>query len=191
MKWINIDCDGVLADHSKVILEILSEKHGIDYKMEEWTSWDEQFTEEISAGSLIAEAYSQYPYRYLLGMKTIPGSKECLERLYEYYNIRIVTHRPLKFKEETISWLDKYNFKYDDISFTENKYKNDCEGEVIIDDNPEVINNSNKDYPILFLKQYNKNNSTGALTPDKSINYHNILSKQWKDIVNLIKGLDY
>ncbi|MGD9697596.1 5' nucleotidase, NT5C type [Acinetobacter sp.] len=63
-----------------------------------------------------------------------PLALESLMALKEQHEIHIVTaQEPYRF-QHTINWLEKYNIKYDSITFMVNGTKNHIHGDVMIDD---------------------------------------------------------
>lgn len=72
----------------------------------------------------------------------IPLIEKCYETLTKHapnYNYVVVTSRPPQHHKDTVAWVKDYMPPVDSIIFTDSGSKWRVRGDVIIDDNPEVI----------------------------------------------------
>jgi uncharacterized HAD superfamily protein len=115
---IGIDIDGVLCDQILYIVKEAKKRYGITidknlitrYAIHEFTNLTHEQLMEIFTDSTI-----------IGNVEIINDANIAVNELYKYYEIHLVTARPLDVKEATIQWLSKHNFKYDRLAFTQNK----------------------------------------------------------------------
>ena len=94
---------------------------------------------------------------FLNKAKPYEGVREAILRLQEVgFKVVIVTwQETLKNKLLALEFLDRYNIPYDDICFTRDKYM--IGGDVLIDDNPEFLDDP-RDKSLKLCVEYAYNN---------------------------------
>jgi len=180
---IGIDIDGCLNNHHKNLYNYIINNYNIKIDLFQYDNI-QLLLDKIGLKNL-TELYKNIPTKI-----DIPEflSSYFVNKLYNKHNVYILTARSYAGANETVQWLNKYNFNYKDIFFKcGNKvdicyYKNI---DYMIDDSPYNIyylikNNINT---IVFSRPYNK-----KFCSDKF--YDNIyIAKNWIEIYNYINSL--
>jgi uncharacterized HAD superfamily protein len=120
-KTVFIDIDGVLATWPIDYINFVNDKLGTKYKT----------LPELKSSTDKKQQYDLKTEYRLTGQKKalgiIPGAKDMLEKLNEFYNIVLLTARPYKkffrIYADTLEWLTNKGLKYDCIIFDEEKEK--------------------------------------------------------------------
>lgn len=154
-KTLILDVDGVLRDIVSRTMEIYRRdiEPGNNTRYDEIDTYDMRVlpklgnTRQFFSGKYARDIFcDSFPYEHNIGM--------IVQDLSRKYNIHIVTNQFLGNENYTLKWLNKYNIKYDAITFTADKSL--VTGDVMVDDywkNLESFNGRR----ILFHQPYNKN----------------------------------
>lgn len=194
---INVDLDGVLGRNAELMCNYIRENYPINISPKSITEYNFKISEiNMSAGDIVQEIYRENP-NFILNMNTVENSIKNLRRIkQEEHSIRIVTHRPSTVREETLEWVNSRDIPYDDIVINAPKDKSKIKGDIIIDDNPEVISDfQNCDtVSILFPRTYNSDFSKNfAYFPEEHVNQEReyIINtwSQWDIIYKIINKI--
>lgn len=158
-KIIAIDVDEVLRDFVKSLYLQLKKVFKIVYMVKYNQKYNiDSIFPDFSLNFLVYFFSVIYPKQVFLNANPFPNAVKFMKWLNDQnVYIKIITsqlNESTKFY--TIEWLKKYNIKYNEIIFTEEKHKIDFD--LIIDDNPNVIKKlkqENKNY-IIMDRQWNK-----------------------------------
>jgi hypothetical protein len=84
------------------------------------------------------KVFRQYGHDIHWNSLPYPLAIESIGEITQNHHVTFITARPEKFRTVTIDWLERYKFKYHDITFTENKLQAciDLKIDVLIDDAP-------------------------------------------------------
>lgn len=142
---LGVDLDGVLNSFTESYNEIYK-KHFPNYKITEKETDDWNFFEKYKYDG-------EDPYKWFLNHKPdmwkistpYSGAQETMKNIYKLTQnngilLRIVTMQPGKnSQKESINWLTRHNFKYDDIAFVDYSKQKWDNADVLIDDSPKVL----------------------------------------------------
>lgn len=167
---VKIDVDGVLRNISVRLIHIYNNfrvstgSSNKEFTMEDFTSYNvnDMFPEFEKWVKMPADEYffTQNSFQTLKLAPIYDGVKEAIDKLIaNNINIAICTsQKTLDNKIHTLQWLDEHEIHYNDIYFTHDKYKVDCD--FFIDDNPKFIMKEYDLHPervnILIAHPYNK-----------------------------------
>lgn len=131
---INIDVDGVLRDFMTASIDVYKKYFDPDCNVvhDDITQYDYRNKLPLIGKNYHNNFYNKYPKEIYVDAKPYDDILEQLEVLYKHHTINIVTKQPVGLEKYTLEWLEKYNVKYHNIMFTQNK--NLIRGDVLIDD---------------------------------------------------------
>lgn len=150
---IGIDIDGVIADHTKVILPYANRAYGKQFTQFDITDYyavdrlyDAKVVEGIYAIDGLFHTFPLHDYAY-----------EAIHALNAKHHITIITARELHTVDKTTKWLAENGIKYDELVF--DKRKQDHGLDVLIDDKAAMIDTFTDDNHtgILFNQPWNAN----------------------------------
>jgi len=137
---IGIDIDGVISDFVTSFRKLVKKKYNFEFGYDDIQQHDLYKVlgiDEDEALQLITDTFD-----YDLGFQ--PGAIQGVNELYKSHEIVLITARPPKTKDITISWLDNHKIQHHDLIFLLEGKKHQINGEkfdVIIDDHLEEIIN--------------------------------------------------
>ena len=177
---IYVDIDGVIADFTQALLDFVSMQTHRNLDYFQITRFD--FFNDLSfyIDRDVHPILQQFSHSDAVhNIKPIKDS-DILNYIYDSYDITLLTARPDYCKTHTKTWLDKYNFCYDNIIHDKDKanvIKQDTNAEYLIEDNLEHAINCSKYCNVLLL--------------DKSYNQYSNVPKvrrvaDWKEIGDLL-----
>jgi len=111
---IGIDIDDVLAEFARGYLEKYKEKYGKEVKFEDIFSFDLWKPLGISKQESIELADSYYDSPEFDNIDLVEGAFEIIKKLNKEHKLFFITSRPLKIKDKTNLFLNKY---FSDINF--------------------------------------------------------------------------
>ena len=161
---IKIDCDGVLRDLLPKMIEVYNNAFHTNLTEEDIKYFDvsKVFTKCMEVGNIPAHIWLFQKNGYELFMKSpvLKGAKEAMDLLHEkgYYIVIVTYQHSLDNKVDTLLWLDKHNIYYDSICFTNQKQI--INGEIVVDDNIDYLNQCNESLKVCIKAPYNINNNT-------------------------------
>ena len=163
---IGIDCDGVLRDLIPCITDSIKETHPqhadkiLEPNSWNWSDWLPFWSEERTERYVFEENYLDF-----FGPEC-PPIKEAVEDwidLKEWatkngHELILVSAQRPQCKEPTRKWLKRYEFDFDKIIFTHDKWKADVD--VLIDDSPDKMRefkekSINNGHPICYRQTWN------------------------------------
>jgi len=187
---IGQDLDGVIVDYPSLLMEEFNNIHGTNYTMENaWKTGEPNLRAgQPGINKIVNEHVKKGAFRNL---NPIKGALDGLKQLREDgHTIHILTHRFGRAQEDAVFWLEKYEVKYESITFGKEKGEMGHRRGVdwIIDDSESAIEDAMV-YgikSIIFPSPWNKgydpeNNLTQRAkgTPEKGY---------WKSVVEIING---
>lgn len=161
---IKIDCDGVLRDLLPKMIEVYNDAYHTNLTEEDIKYFDvsKVFTKCMEVDNIPAHIWLFQKNGYELFMKSpvLKGAKEAMDLLHEkgYYIVIVTYQHSLDNKVDTLLWLDKHNIYYDSICFTNQKQI--INGEIVVDDNIDYLNQCNESLKVCIKAPYNINNNT-------------------------------
>lgn len=153
-----VDVDGVLRDITTPMLRIYNKV--FDEHLEESDLKDYDVSVSFPRVSELGVKASDYFFKtcakeIFLKASAYPNAAEAVSILRNYGKVIIATNQStIDSKRYTLEWLDKNKIQYDGIFFTSDKSLIPCN--VIIDDAPYFIRNSNANTKIVLDQPYNK-----------------------------------
>lgn len=142
---VKIDMDGVIRDILTPMCDIYNDMCKENVQPHDINVYNvNEFFVKMQEEFLLEPAHHFFNYMaddvFLNKSKPYDGVRDAILRLQENgFKVVIVTWQAtLKNKLLALEFLDKYNIPYDDICFTRDKYM--VQGDVLIDDNPEFLN---------------------------------------------------
>ena len=121
-----LDLDGVLMKYPELWLDFLNKHLKKNFRVEDLTSpyllWQQL--------EIPPETYEYLKRMYrdsgeVLKGEPIEGSQQFVFKLHQKYKVVILTRRPVdqyeRLAHDTIEWLDKHNYHYDAILFSQEK----------------------------------------------------------------------
>jgi uncharacterized HAD superfamily protein len=191
MSIINIDIDGVLSRNMELACDYMREEFNITIEVEDITVYG-QYIEQIDMdlGDVFDHLYDNNK-EYLLKSEVIEGSVEAVNKLSQENKINIISHRDSVSSNDTVKWLDKKGFLYDEVYIGGDIDKHSIKGDIMIDDAPHVINNfkENNTDVIIFPRVYNKVLLEETTYPQNPV--ENLSSEELHNIIKQEKQWDY
>jgi len=155
---IKIDVDGVIRNITKPMTELYERDFGDTISEDDFTDYDV----DVVFPKLNGKAREYFfiengKYVFKDGATVIDGAKEAIDILHNAgHKIVIVTWQiGLANKIYTLQFLEEHGIYYDDICFTRDK--DIVFGDVIIDDNPEFLENEENALKVCVNAPYNAN----------------------------------
>lgn len=190
---IAIDIDDVLGELVSSIIPFARENYQIDSKFEDFTSYNFWEVWNISRDEAIKIFYDFQEKGFLEKLPTLPGSREALFELSKEHSLVLLTSRPVKLKDHTLSWT-KSNFPELDLKilFSNDFFSQEgkTKGEICQDLNISMLVEDNINYALeaaekgiyVFLidRPWNKNREHPNITRVSS----------WEEITEKISQLD-
>lgn len=183
-KTIFCDFDGVIANTIKSIVTLYNQdfKYYKDFKPIHWTeinTWD--FTECDCANKDYINTYFNQR-RFFDNLEFMENAKEMLDKLKDYYDIKIVS---MGFSPNLIGkniWLQS-NISYAEfigVNFKEHEDKShiNMKGNILIDDSANNLETSNADIKICYGDKYTWNE-----------NWEGKRCWNWTEIFNYLVGI--
>jgi uncharacterized HAD superfamily protein len=177
---IGVDLDNTLADTIPIWTKLLKEKYGIELNHSEITEYDLVYhvpmtDEEVQ--NTFREVWSDHP-----AVPPNPGDpRGVLEAISKDHDLFIVTATVAK-KEEVDQWLDRNGIKHKGLVMVRSSEKLNSGVDVIIDDNPKVIDlfaRAGK-MVILYDRPWNK-----KVRREKNV----VRVKDWSEVTNALEKL--
>jgi 5'(3')-deoxyribonucleotidase len=147
-KIVKVDIDGVLRDTFAKMCEIYNNEFGTSMTTEDIHTYDVNVSFPLAKdkyGDSRAYFFDSSNTPVVFGeAKPVKWAAESLRLLRESrFHIAICSHQPTAVSREiTLRFLDSYNFKYDSLHFTKNKWI--VRSDYIIDDCPDFILHPNE-----------------------------------------------
>lgn len=180
---IGIDIDGCLNNHHKNLYNYIVSNYNVDFNLMQYNN-TQLLLDELGLKSL-TELYSNFSEE-----NNTPEflSSYFINKLNKKHNIYIITARSYKSANDTIEWLNKYNFHYKDILFKCGDKVDACfykDIDYMIDDSPYNIYNliKNNINTIVFSRPYNKKFCSGKFIDNIYV------VKNWLEVFNYINSL--
>jgi len=160
---IGIDLDGVISSTRRQFLKEIEYRYSINLNN---GARSVQSKTGKSFGTLIEEIAKDDTSIYQ-DIKPIRGASEATNKLKEYYNIKIITHRvnsdwldkPMRkeLKKQSIDWLNNHNIYFDEFVYPTPQNKSNVYADVYIDDRKQNIENfvNNDKIGIMYLRPHN------------------------------------
>ena len=120
---LGVDIDGVLANHHELIRKHIFDVTGVDCPYEKQNQW--HYEREDITREQEQEAFRRF-YDTVEQCDVIPGARQAVAALGAYYNIYVITSRPVnmaggKMRKKTENWIAEHGLQVRDIIFTEDK----------------------------------------------------------------------
>lgn len=174
---IILDCDDVLYKCNLTALELLNKEKNTDYKMSNITKWGilgNELDERIK--------YFQNP-DFVRKQKPYDGSKEFIHELSKIAEIFICTTVPTNCLTARVESISECFPEIDRDNIFLSGRKDILNADVILDDNPQNLLESNCKYPVLFQQPWNRN-AAGFL----SVSNYGSFIELIKSIINPTKN---
>lgn len=180
---LGIDLDGVLADHVRYLIEYLRRSNpSLDITVDDVDRWNAKVN-GIRFKDLF-EYYLRFE-EFTLSIPPIENSIESIDKLYDRYEIYIVTARPKYCRETTIKWLNMHGFKYHKLYIDLDYERIDLDFDVLIDDNPfNIIGFACKRKKAIILDQ--PWNRKLPMNVTNEIRKYIVRCKDWKAITQVL-----
>lgn len=191
-----VDLDNVVYPFTQVMASVIAGSTEINQRPEDllklcksWEIWDDWGIPKGVFDFLWERAIEQgIVWGTEMKVSPIPGAQTGLWKLSDAeWHIHIVTSRLNKFRlhdmaaQNTVKWLATWSIPYRSLSFTEDKSL--IQGDVIIDDQMNNLENHPAEKKILFPAPHNEDvtlvDSVVELTRDPDLN-------PWDEIVDLL-----
>jgi uncharacterized HAD superfamily protein len=178
METIIVDLDNVISDTDCKIRQLVREKYGIGSKRNNIINFNYEDCLPITKEQA-GEVLNDFHKYHIKDLRLIPGAKQSLSAIKEYYKIIIATQRPILTEQDTYEWIRLKGISNEDIFFVKNKTDLlALDARWFIDDkweNAIEIAQNNRDV-LLFDRPWNR----------KKTNKPIVRVKGWKEIVDLL-----
>ena len=190
---IAIDLDGVCYEWDRTARYMLRTYRGctgLDGESESWWSI-KQIVKPDDWQWLWSEGVKHGLFRY---GHMVKDTRWALDKLAQYHDLVIVTHRPESAVQDTIDWISLY-FKEIPLSglsiLSNGEPKSNIHADLLIDDKPQnVWEWTNKDRSaILFAQPWNESSSLSFCPPDcepKVDQGHIFRAQGWGDVLTVL-----
>lgn len=167
MKTVVLDLDEVCSRTRPRFIQEINNRHGLSISNSRLYNRYIDIPEIKNEYIDEVEQYIKENPSIYADMTPIAGSAEATQILNPEYEIKIVSNRfssdwlSPKVRdavfEETKDWLDKHQYRYDDIVYPVPERKVDVDGDIHIDDRPEHITDATDRgrLGILFMRPHN------------------------------------
>ena len=116
---IGIDLDEVLSCFVRSFLIHYNQKHGTDFREEDFRSYDFEDTIGGNLESTILERNDFFGSPEFDSITPVAGSIESVDSLSQSHGLYVVTSRVSELKDRTLDWLDRYyRNKFRDVILT-------------------------------------------------------------------------
>lgn len=182
---IGVDIDGVLADQTREILQRINRRTGSHFRKRDVTSWNANLA-GIDIEVEIEQSLQKDP-GYVRRMQLIQGARVALDQLAKEHELVAITNRAGEMLEVTEDWLKSKMLAVQHVKSTRGSSKSQVNVDVLIDDNPNNIEEftSNSGAGILFSQPWNKSLATDTL-PDHPRVYR---AANWQEVCSIIRKL--
>jgi 5'(3')-deoxyribonucleotidase len=165
MAVIGIDMDGVLCDFVGAFLDKVDNFYRVKIEESEIVSpklavyVNERLPEEHKGKNSEELYYRLCNYHFFRGLKPYAGAIETVKELAKENEIVFIT-RPVDYRDSTSakeSWLREYfyDIKYDLIFVSSFEAKRHIACDLIVDDDPRVMESVRKQIPIIINRPWN------------------------------------
>ncbi len=154
--YIQIDIDDVCANTMEIWLNKYNKYYKDNLTKEQISDWNISMFVKPECGNKIYD-FLKYPSLYK-HVEPIPDALEGVNSFRSFKDIKIIycTDSSMSPKFTKLKWLQDHGFwQYGDY-YIETPYKFLLRGDIIIDDNPKNIAESNCHLKILFNRPWNK-----------------------------------
>ena len=158
---IKVDIDGVLRNMNDMLVHLYNQRFKTNLTVEELTDYDVSKSfplfEMWTHTTAVEYFFNEHKEEVFFEANPYSGVKEAMQKLMDNgHKVVIVTWQFTTMnKKLTLDWLDENKIPYDDICFTRDKWM--IQGDIIIDDNPELILNEKETaYKYLVDQPYNQ-----------------------------------
>lgn len=130
---ILLDCDDVLTQFTQGVIDVLNEKHGHDFDINDVTDWDMAHSLGISNKLVFGIAGEE---GFCTDLNMMPGAQEAVEKLKKYGSIYVVTapiYTSKTWMFERTRWLYEH-FGINGGHVIQTSAKHLIRGDVFIDD---------------------------------------------------------
>lgn len=136
-KKIGIDLDGVIVDFHQYFIEDFNRRNSSNLTIEDWTDY------QFSKAGFTQDSLNDYIVKMsmrgeFIHPKPMKDAVQSVNQLHDKNSIHIISYRNGRAKESAIAWLERWDIKYDSISFTKDKarlaYLLNCD--LMIEDDP-------------------------------------------------------
>lgn len=149
---IAIDCDDVLIRCNDYALQLLGEKYGRFFSMEDITHWgvmDNILDERIS--------YFQDP-AFVETQPLYCGAQEFVSQLHRIGDVVLVTSVPTQCSAAREKYLETH---FPGVGYIVTQDKSAIYADVMLDDNPTWLQKASVHFPCLYSRPWNDRNETG------------------------------
>ena len=128
---VAIDVDGVLRDIVQFACDDYNQKYGENKTPKDVTAWNFRkcFPKEHD---MPEHLFHGQPHRVFVLSKAYDGAAEFMKRLYESYDVWIITHQERGNEHYTLQWLINNDIHYHHVCFTRQKETVQCD--ILLDD---------------------------------------------------------
>jgi uncharacterized HAD superfamily protein len=133
---IGVDLDNVIACTDIKIRSLISEMFEVHLKQEDlvhFEYWCCGITKQQA--EMVSNRFHKTDCQNVIAMEK---AIDTLKFLHEYFEIHIVTARPIETKEITLKWLESKAISYDKLFFLKNKHTSSINYEIFIEDHLET-----------------------------------------------------
>ena len=155
---ILLDCDGILSNFSKGVLDVFNKHYGTKWKEKDIHSWDMSQTLGVSRD--IVQEIAAQP-NFCLNLDPYPEGIEAAKELGKIGDVWVVTS-PLNSKTwmwERNEWVGKH-VGIDERKVIHTGNKKLIKGAMLVDDKPKNVEEWNKEWPdgvaLLFDRPWNQ-----------------------------------
>lgn len=157
---IKVDVDGVLRNLTPLMVKLYNDKFGTSLTIDDVKDYDVDVSFPLfKENNINAFKYffEENAYIMFAMAPSFKNAAKSLQKLIDNgHKVTIVTYQTTtQNKILTLEWIDGNHIPYDSISFTRKKYN--VAGDILIDDNPDWLNNENSNTrKICIASPYNK-----------------------------------
>lgn len=178
---ICIDCDNVLNNLQAVTVDILNERHGTSYTLDEFTKYD--ISECINRDD-VAKMTSIYHEAGIYNLvKPVSGARQAIQKLLRAgHDVYIVTYSFSDIFEEKCNWI-KFHFpEIDDAHIIAMKHKWFFKCDVMIEDCYETLIEKPYYNRICFDQPWNRY--------EKDYIYGIYRATNWKEVIGAVNEIN-
>lgn len=179
MITIKCDIDGVLRDFDGAVYKAIKRHYpkAAPPRRPIITNWHTHlFYPMFEKSHFYSFVFNEAAYEIFTNAKPYPGAIKFIRELKKFGNLILVTHQNEITAKATIDWLKEHKIKYDFLCISKDCNKEIINGDLLIDDKPENVEQNLKN--ILFHRPWNNIFASS---------WHNV-AYNYEDVINHIRS---
>lgn len=157
---IAVDVDGVLAERVPAVLDLIHDRYGVSFALDEITDWEVTVPQ---TGKRVPDFFAETDRdpEHVLGLSPVGGAAPAMRALAEEHELLIATYRRPEAREPTMRWLERHGIPFDGYVKEVGENKRNVDADTIIDDSLPTVRAFARERgrAVLFRRPWNADES--------------------------------